>query len=371
MANESFHLTTTASVQQIQDQKTTMFKDSLYGPGAMPVELLQLVLQQMPHGQLFKICTISRAFHKEVIYALYRDVDLSGVTICRWVSWFNRIIDRPDLARRVRTFTLPGSVYCSDTRSLRQNFRLSPEARERQRFTTQLSSALKLMTNLTVLVLVKLPTRRDRDSTSERWLRGDYFLGCPFRLKTFRMDCDVMWAQGTLLPFLLEQDEIQDFQVGKQGGFTPPSGPVPPPPIFPQLSVASTFYEGPFIFKAIASRQLTRLKLQMLDITYQQDIVDAMHALAPASATLTHLDLYYENYFRAVSEAHHIQTLGAISSALPNLKFLCYDALGLVSNLARYFVFSAHTLVCQSQPLGTGVIFPESFPHSNHLTCWS
>lgn len=85
----------------------------------------------------------------------------------------------------------------------------------------------------------------------------------------------------------------------------------------------------------MVSRRLTRLKLKMASDSTQGDVDGAMQAiaLAPASATLTHLYFSFKRmYLEVLKEAEHVQALNSIARAMPNLELLRYsDVIQLLS----------------------------------------
>ena len=281
----------------------------------MPLELFQIVFEQLHQGELFKICALSSTFHQWILPALYRHVQLVDSSHDQFKSWTSQIINRPDLAQLVRALSLPTTISYSRTGDISQEWMAH--------FTGQLPVALKSIDNLTSLFVVR---RKIGQAYGTYYLHSDLFLGCAFRLKTFRNDMGPHWKHNSLLSFLFTQDEILEVETGRSPNFIPVAG-ASLANLLPRLTIASTHYGDPthFLFKTLASRQLTRLKLVISRAYSEDDVVDAIHALEPASMTLTHFYLRADSWMGPASEAHHVATLRTIANGLPNLKFFHYS----------------------------------------------
>ncbi|KAF7979892.1 hypothetical protein HWV62_40685 [Athelia sp. TMB] len=312
---------------------------------AVPNELLQMILQALPQGELYNICALSRSFHTEVLRALYRHVELGNGNIKQVKRFIEQISTskHADLVQLIRALSLPGEFIHRTKRDLLPLSLLQ-----------DLVVALQSMINLKALCIIETP--RDLYATVTHYLTPEYFTGLTFRLKSFRSECCTIrmvgfeggsyWLEGqgenagtwSLLPFLLEQDEIRDLELHDEYDATLPSG-LSTTNLLPHVSVLSTSY-GARIFKMLASRQLTRLKLQMPNMEPQDEIEDAMHSLSPAGATLTHLHIQFGS--PSSEEAHHINALRNISRSLHNLKFLRYSgALTIEANPWKWRAFPA------------------------------
>lgn len=301
-----------------------------YDSSVMPPELIQIILQSLNQSDLFKICALSRNFNKEVMRALYYHIDLAHGTIHQCISFIDQISQHPDTAQQIRELSLP---FVFQTMSLSQDD-----------LTAKLPSAMKSMKNLTSLYLGEghLGAFDSTYNNIRYHLDGNLFLGCAFRLKTFRgtWHPDVWGEHATAngwLSFLLEQNQIQDLEASTMFYLkTNPS--IPFENLLPDLSIISTRYgtgHSPFLpFTVLASRRLTRLKLEM---NTQGDAESALQALthAPASATMTHLDFHCKRMEIWVSlEAEHVQALDSICRAMPNLQFLRYSAVRLEAEVS-------------------------------------
>ncbi|KAF7983322.1 hypothetical protein HWV62_23014 [Athelia sp. TMB] len=284
---------------------------------AIPIELLQNILQELPQCQLFSICSLSRAFHKEVLRALYRHVNLVGTgTIDQVLSFAGHMIRRPDLAQLILAISLPAEIGCEY---------IEVDEALVDHMTEQLSCALKHMGNLSAVYIDDIYNPRIKAIYG--YLSGDYFLGHAFRLQKFRFSSRISMGNLVTLRFLSEQSQIQDLETSTNFDVViMDRQDNPTVDILPLISVASIWYDERVLFNLIASRPLRRLKLSMpgpRHNTHNNDL-DAIHALAPASATLTHL--YYNQLclLGGVDEAAHVVTLEVIAQGLPNLKFLRY-----------------------------------------------
>lgn len=284
-------------------------------PSTFPIELLQLIIQELPQGELWNVCALSCAFHQEVVRELFRHVDLANCTSDQLVSWTSLIASRPDRAQLTRALSLPWGL--GHTHFEEEN---PYQLRE------QLPSALKALVNLTSLFIVRCSARVSRTSMW-RSLESDHILGgCTFRLKTFRNDFNYPpWDLDNLLAFLLEQDQIEDLEIDL-GDLTPALSNIN---LLPHLSILSTnhTFTSAGLFEVMAPRHLTRLKLKMVagnfdgPVDFLGSLMNVIRLLAPASTTLTHF--YHYSEMDAVHELH-VDALETIGRGLPNLKFLCY-----------------------------------------------
>lgn len=298
--------------------------------GKIPTEVLQCILEELSQGELWNICALSRAFSGEVIVQMFRHVELGDCTLDQLASGTSLIASRPDLAQLIHALSLPGHIgfkhYSEDDDDYSDRI---------YQFQGQLSISLKSMSNLKSLFIVR---PRNRNNMGQLYLDGKYFLGCTFRLKTFRNDRMVdIWAgadpnRDSLLPFLREQDQIQDFDPPVKYDF--PRGSTIDN-VLPKLSITTIVdeIEPSLLFIMAASRQLTRLKLQSRGgrSLRNDDIVKMLRILAPASKTLTHFYYEWNNLgLMDTKEASYVDSLRSIARGLPNLKFLRYgDSLGL------------------------------------------
>lgn len=294
-------------------------------PRAIPFELFQNILQELPQRELLKLCTISHTLHAEVVRELYRHVDLVNSSNEQLVSLTSLLIAQPNLARLIRALSLPDKLTY-------EHQEVDDEWLDR--LDEQLPRALKSMDNLAALFIEPLPLKQSpqysfRGVRAVEYLSGDYFLGCPFRLRTFRHAVPAQWVGRTLLPFLYEQNQISDLATRYNHDFTLlPEIPSSAPALLPELSIVSTCYETPNLFNMVASRPIKRLRLVM---PMEQaggihaDIAKGIKQLSLASATLTHF--YYVHWipFSGAEEAPHVETLEIIVKGLPNLKFLRYS----------------------------------------------
>ncbi|KAF7968041.1 hypothetical protein HWV62_32099 [Athelia sp. TMB] len=293
----------------------------------IPTELIQIILQSLPQGELYRICTLCRAFLKEITYALFRHVDLTNSTIGQLTSLTSKVASRPDLAQLIYALSLPSLLsHNTPDEAIPERVNL---------FTEHLQRALKSTSNLTAIFI--LPPR-DR-GRSTRYLRVDHFIGCTFRLKVFRNDWSSWWlGKRTLLLFLSEQEDIQELETGNQ--YNPaPEPDSPTPNLLPNLSAVSTFYEtadSPFLFSIIAQRNLTRLKLEMSNNCSPSDFANALRTLKSAGNTLTHFYFRF-SHPRGMKEAGHVDILKCIATSFPNLKFLRYSDAQLVLNVSSFF----------------------------------
>lgn len=159
----------------------------------LPPEVLQLVLRDVPQHDLFRICALSRVFHKEVERALYLHVSLADCTFNQIRAWAYVISSRFDIAQLVCTLSLP-SALCP-TRAM-----IDVQKGWLIEFLEMLSQALKAINNLTSLLIV--PPRFRNDNTFRSYLSFASFIGCNFRLKTFRNHWDAQWDEVDWFPFL-------------------------------------------------------------------------------------------------------------------------------------------------------------------------
>ncbi|KZP04606.1 hypothetical protein FIBSPDRAFT_392456 [Athelia psychrophila] len=237
----------------------------------------------------------------------------------RYLSFTGQIARKPELAQRIRILSLPE----------RLDIGLSEDQEQlRHRLTGLLPSALKLMNNLTSLLIT--PHRYIPGTVPTPYLHGDLFVGCSFRLKIFR-STGIHIPIEIFLPFFLEQSQIRDLEIGYSVYNLEPNPDFPTENLLLNLSVISTYYDpgAPFLSTVIASRRLTRLKLKMNTRCTQGDIENVMQAFvhAPASTTLTHLYFHFGQAHGPLGEVEHVKVLDSVSRALPKLQFLRYSDL--------------------------------------------
>ncbi|KZP09130.1 hypothetical protein FIBSPDRAFT_1052014, partial [Athelia psychrophila] len=287
---------------------------------AIPIELLRPIFQALPQGELFRICALSHTFHEEVVRVLYRHVDLVDSTLGQYTSWARQIITRCDLAQLTLTLSLPGYLRWEQDDV---NGGLVPVLVER------LPKAMRAMSSLISLILEQ-PRRLGLPSYAmSYYLRPELFLGCSFRLKTLRTDKAVCWKDSHISPFIYEQCQIQNLEIGQWSELAPPPDSTYTS-LLPHLSVLYITYD-PFetrFFNAIASRRLTRLRIDMQPFHSMHDIADVICAFAPAEATLTHLYLDRDNIFgrdTAPGENLLVAAFEIIARGLPKLKFLHFS----------------------------------------------
>ncbi|KZP09125.1 hypothetical protein FIBSPDRAFT_1052010, partial [Athelia psychrophila] len=287
-----------------------------YSLSAIPIELLQPIFQALPQGELFRICALSRTFHKEVARVLYRHVDLADSTLAQCTSWARQIVTRCDLAQLTLTLSLPGYILEDDSYGGLVPF-----------LAVRLPKAMRAMPNLTSLALERHRHPILHNRTKGSFLNIKPFLGCSFRLKTFRSE--IHWSDSNISPFLHEQSQIQDLEMGGRWNLTPPPGSTPAS-LLPRLSVVSADYrsrQNLSLFTIIASRPLTRLRICAFASLSTRAITDIIHTLAPAG-TLTHLDLDDNCVFgpsTTIRENYFVEALVIIARGLPKLKFLRFS----------------------------------------------
>lgn len=256
--------------------------------------------------------------------ALYSGhVNLAKITFDQYLLFTNQVSRRPDLAQLIHELSLPCLLYNSPLDDVIE------VQGKLTRVKGQLSSALKSMGNLTSLSIVLGYPRYGEIFLCKVDSANDLFLGCGFRLKTFRNAGD--WNLRAMLPFLREQNQIQDLEIMDEYNSDPAPG-IPTADLLPNLSILSISYDtepAPFLFTVMVLRRLTRLELQMAADSTLGDVESAMQGLtlAPASGTLTHLHFHFDQtaFGFAMGEAEHIEALNSIATALPHLKFLRYS----------------------------------------------
>ncbi|KZP09126.1 hypothetical protein FIBSPDRAFT_1052011 [Athelia psychrophila] len=285
---------------------------------AIPIELLQPIFQLLPQGELSRICALSHTYHEEIVRVLYRHVDLVGSTLAQCTSWARRIVTRCDLAQLTLALSLPGYISGQDN----SYGELVPYLAER------LPKAMRAMANLTSLVIARPPQPVLSSHTMGSFLDAKPFLGCSFRLKTFRSEFH--WPDSDISPFIHEQSQIQDLEMGGCWNLTPPLGSTPAS-LLPHLAVVSAGYrsrQNLSFFTTIASRPLTRLRICVFTYPFQDAIAGIIHTLAPAKATVTHLELDDNRVFgydATISENYFVEALVLIARGFPKLKFLRFS----------------------------------------------
>ncbi|KZP12476.1 hypothetical protein FIBSPDRAFT_898119 [Athelia psychrophila] len=149
---------------------------------------------------------------------------------------------------------------------------------------------------------------------------------------------------------------------------TPPPGSTPAS-LLPHLAVVSAGYrsrQNLSLFTTIASRPLTRLRIRVFTYPFQDAIAVIIHTLAPAKATLTHLELDDNRVFgydATISENYFVEALVLIARGFPKLKFLRFSK--------RIALDPSRLLVVRgSRAPGTGSNFLEHCPHSKGLKLW-
>ncbi|KAF7966559.1 hypothetical protein HWV62_37885 [Athelia sp. TMB] len=270
---------------------------------SLPLELWQFILQFLPPGDLFKLSAVSRTFNESVVRELYRHVELVNSTLRQVLSWATRMAGAPTSAQMTRSLSLP-------TQMPLRNYSMG----DLNRLTEQAPQAMRALVNLKSLYILP-PSRKDHHAYS---IGIHSFLGCQFRLHTFRYIWHGMRAPETLLSFIKEQNDIRDLKIGKLLAIPEDAGSALAN-ILPRLSVASISYEPPVLFKVIAARPLTRLQLEIPKTGFE----DAVRLLASASETLTHLHVYFQSV-PFMTEARHTAMLQRIAESLPKLQFLRY-----------------------------------------------
>ncbi|KZP13905.1 hypothetical protein FIBSPDRAFT_119830 [Athelia psychrophila] len=185
---------------------------------------------------------------------------------------------------------------------------------------------MRAMANLTSLVLEQ--PRLSGRPIRRKLLVATYFLGCSFLLKTFR--CTFRWQDSELSPFIHEQSQIEDLEIARCCDLTPPLGSTPAS-FLPNLSVVDIGYHPPghiSLLAVAALRPLTRLRVCVFAAFSVDVIADIINALAPAEATLTHLDLDCDHSFDSSTspgENYFVEALEIIARGLPRLKFLRFS----------------------------------------------
>ncbi|KZP12511.1 hypothetical protein FIBSPDRAFT_156631 [Athelia psychrophila] len=185
---------------------------------------------------------------------------------------------------------------------------------------------MRAMANLTSLVLEQ--PRLSGRPIRRKLLVATYFLGCSFLLKTFR--CTFRWQDSELSPFIHEQSQIEDLEIARCCDLTPPLGSAPAS-FLPNLSVVDIGYHPPghiSLLAVAALRPLTRLRVCVFAAFSVDVIADIINALAPAEATLTHLDLDCDHSFDSSTspgENYFVEALEIIARGLPRLKFLRFS----------------------------------------------
>ena len=323
-----------------------------------PNEIFQAIFRYLPQSQLCEICALSRTFHEEVVGALYQQCELIHITIDQFISWASLLVIRTDLARMVRTLILPGLLHDANG-FLGQNLDQLEEV---------LPRTLKSLNNLKSL-LIEPHFLEDSSCSSAHYLNGEHFLGCRFRLTTFRNSFADYWTPDTLLPFLIEQKEIQDLKLDPD--YEEPEADLNG--LLPKLSIVHTVLRlnspSKPIVGAIASRQLTRLKLHLPSRSID-DIRDAIQMFSSAGTTLMYFDIHMHARSWLTGETHRAQVLEIISSTLPNIRFLRYSVPFAIDVCGCLYSAVGLTHKHPSQTLGGGSRFRRSFPNSNTLRCW-
>ncbi|KAF7982184.1 hypothetical protein HWV62_29969 [Athelia sp. TMB] len=270
---------------------------------SLPLELWQLVLQFIPQGDLFKLSAVSRTFNENVVRELYRHAELVNSTLRQILFWATLMAGASTSAQMARSLSLPTQI------SLRSYY-----MEDLNRLIELVPQAMRALVNLKSLCILP-PTGQDQHAYSLGILP---FLGCQFRLQTFRYIWHGMRAPETLLSFIKEQNDIRDLEIGKLLAIPEDAGSALAN-ILPRLSVASMSYEPLVLFKIIAARPLTRLKLEIPRTGFG----DAVRLLASAGETLTHLHICFQSV-PLMTEARHTAMLQCMADSFPKLQFLRY-----------------------------------------------
>lgn len=224
------------------------------------------------------------------------------------ISWGLQIAENPHLSRNVRELSLP---WASCLYSIHRISELRGV----------LSRAMKALPYLRSLFL-RTSTRSDEPATG--YLDLHMLLGCEFRLNTFRSEGH--FSPEQLTRFLLEQDEIRDWQAGPDVELFMHHKAID---ILPHLSVVHINYRlgtSPLALHVIGHRQLTRLRLDLPGHTYHEDAFVALAFLVTCGESLTQFHLHFGQP-TAAAEIIHAETLDLIGNIFPNLEFLYYSAL--------------------------------------------
>lgn len=279
----------------------------------LPVELFQNILQALPQGKLYAICTLSRTFHKEAIYALYRHIDLAHRQTDLIISWAQQIIKRHDIAQLVFALSLPHDFG-----------QITLERRDLVK--ARLAAAMRDLPNLTSLV-IELRMVGHAGAFRTQYLDGRMFIGSPFRLKTFRNIPQAEWEPDSMLPFLLEQDQIEDLEMGNSTHLAISVAETQALDLLPHLTTLSiplkpTNTALP-LFRIMVLRPLVRLKIFMPSNFTPDDYRSVVTIIGHARETLTHLCLFTSNV-DVLGESLHVKMIENIAHHLPNLEFLQY-----------------------------------------------
>ncbi|KZP15145.1 hypothetical protein FIBSPDRAFT_91022 [Athelia psychrophila] len=347
----------------------------------LPVEITQDILLWLSKDDLLRICMVSHAFRDQATRLLFYDVELHKSQSKQVSLWCQLITNRVHLAQTVKHLSLP--LILGDNLGDLEHDPMVDEVR------SMLYPALRALSNLKSLAIMERSRiHADRRSMMGIHIDADLFLGCSFRLKSFRYGgfalwrivFDQYWTSAALATFLCEQDQIQEWQTGLDINIDPAED-TGNEALLANLSIVSTTIGTPLILnlrtrrvlRVIASRKIAQIRLDVVqDSMYSstwQYMTDAMSMLAPCVQSLSHFHLHFERPEIGSSplQATHTAILGKIAQAFPKLKVFRYSP-DLSSDVCFTALIVYAMLISSLRPakiLRFGQFFCTQFPNSN------
>lgn len=309
-----------------------------------PAELVPLVLQHFSQHELLLLCTLSRPLYPEMLRQLYRHVDLSRGDRKEVISWSTQIVQHPELAQHVRSLSLPMFITLDIIISPDSDF-IKDEGQITETHNA-LRDAMHALSDLQTLAISEpspsILTNRPHYDQVDEYLTADVFLGCNFRLRTFRFSNEAYCASiSGMTQFFCEQRQLREWQIGIDFEI---EGRLVSPEYLPHLSVVHMSYwtfeanigslRQPSrsnsaqcmqsLLRLVASRPITRLRLDAIGPCTPGDVLKAISTLMQHAEILTHLHITFEE-ISGSTDQEHASFLKTIAQILPNLKLLCYE----------------------------------------------
>lgn len=210
----------------------------------IPVDLYENIFSNLSQSDLFTLCTVSTAMHREAERILYVNVDL---TLCdgeKVLLWCRRMSESPRIARMVRQLCLPWAVsrnipfmsYAETDSVSDQEFGLDASAKELYEdgngdtdildedeaeapdstFLDQLMQAMQSLVNLRALSTGDSYRSWDEPADQTYILEPSIFKDCSFLLRKCHLDFLIRSEEeeSELLQFYSKQPGIIDWAPG-------------------------------------------------------------------------------------------------------------------------------------------------------------
>lgn len=221
--------------------------------GKITQDLYRYIICHLSPSDLAIVSRVSRTFHIEASFILYRDIDLLEGTAEQIISWADAVARNPTLARLVRTLRFPDKIPLEVV-----------VERDDLSGSTQ-STLTKAFGAIVNLASLQIGTRFTPGRRVEGWtyLSFDDLKKSTFRLRTFGMSYEHSTSgRDEMISFLSKQSEIEHLKLPEASSWSEHviTAEILSPTFLPRLSV----FEMPY--KSVHDRSLLKFATSERDL---------------------------------------------------------------------------------------------------------